>query len=119
MVDRHESPSTASGDGSRIDTTRAAVLVHIDDALRRRAWRTFLQPLGLRVLLSGREVEAAKCLADAGLIYVVAVQAPAMRETLRVLRPELPVVWLDATAAADDEAMHAAAARLSSITRRS
>ncbi len=81
-----------------------AVLVHGGELAWRRHVHDALRGLPLRVLLSAREAEAAKCLRDPQLVLLVAVDAQAIRTTLGALRPELPVLWVrptEATASQD------------------
>ena len=46
------------------------------------------------LLVSSREAEAAKCLADPRVAIVVAIDEAGIRRTLSVLAPSLPVTWV-------------------------
>ena len=78
------------------------LLVHGGTASWRQAMRVALRPMldttsnanGVALLVSSREAEAAKCLADPRVGLVVAIDEPGIRRTLSVLAPALPAVWV-------------------------
>ena len=64
----------------------------------RLALRTMLDTTSnansVTLLVSSREAEAAKCLADPRVALMVAIDEPGIRRTLSVLAPSLPVTWV-------------------------
>ena len=74
-----------------------ALLVHGGDASWRHSLRAALRAVpdvgNVTVLVSSREAEAAKCLADPRVVLAVVIDEPAIRRTLSTLAPSLPVVW--------------------------
>lgn len=60
------------------------------------------------LLVSSREAEAAKCLADPRVALTVAIDEPGIRRTLSSLGRSLPVVW-----ATEHEALSDVIARVS------
>ncbi len=69
------------------------VLVHGPDPRWRYAMQAALREMEVRVLVSSREAEAAKCLRDPQLVLAVAIDGPAIRQTFATLRASLPVIW--------------------------
>ena len=78
-----------------------ALLVHGGEAAWRHSLRAALRAAlravpdvgNVTVLVSSREAEAAKCLADPRIVLAVVIDEPAIRRTLSTLAPSLPVVW--------------------------
>ena len=71
----------------------------------RAALRAVLDADNVTMLVSSREAEAAKCLADPRVVLAVVIDEPAIRRTLSSLAPSLAVVWAterDETAAVAD-----------------
>ena len=79
-------------------TAARALLVHGSDATWRHSLRAALRAVpdvgNVTVLVSSREAEAAKCLADPRVVLAVVIDEPAIRRTLSTLAPSLPVVWV-------------------------
>lgn len=74
-----------------------ALLVHGGDATWRHSLRAALRAVpdvdNVTMLVSSRQAEAAKCLADPRIVLAVVIDEPAIRRTLSTLAPSLPVVW--------------------------
>ena len=48
----------------------------------------------VKLLVSSRQAEVAKCLADPRVVLAVVIDEPAIRRTLSSLAPSLPIVWV-------------------------
>ncbi len=48
----------------------------------------------VKLLVSSRQAEAAKCLTDPRVVLAVVIDEPAIRRTLSSLAPSLPIVWV-------------------------
>lgn len=75
-----------------------ALILHGSDATRRSVVRAALHAVldagNVKLLVSSRQAEAAKCLADPRVVLAVVIDEPAIRRTLSSLAPSLPIVWV-------------------------
>ena len=75
-----------------------ALILHGSDATRRSAVRAALHAMldagNVKLLVSSRQAEVAKCLADPRVVLAVVIDEPAIRRTLSSLAPSLPIVWV-------------------------